>query len=134
MRIADTQLALALSELMGDKAFPVERLGQALRQFLVRKRLTKRTGKILRALEMETNRHASVVLVQATLAHRPTVALKETIKKKATELFGDNHTQTQVSFREDLSLLGGVRLETGSVRYDFSLHRSLTELRKSLSH
>lgn len=134
MRIADTQLALALSELMGDKAFPVERFGQVLRQFLVRKRLTKRTGKILRALETETDKRAGIVLVQATLTHPPTDSVKEMIQRKATELFGDNHTQTQVSFREDPSLLGGVRLETGSVRYDFSLHRSLTELRKSLSH
>lgn len=134
MRIAETQLAWALSELTEDKAFSAESLGQALRQFLVRKRLTKRTRKILRAFETETNKRAGVVLVQATLAHLPTAAVKEVIEKKAAELFGDQHTQTKLSFHTDPHLLGGVRLETASVRYDFSLNRSLTELRKSLSH
>ena len=100
---------------------------------MIRRRLTKRTGKILRALELYEEEESGQVTVHATTAHTLTPQAKQAIEEKVETLLGKEGNKTRVIFHEDRKVLGGVKLETKNSRYDFSLKRSLDELRKSLS-
>lgn len=133
MRIAEVQLARAIHELSLSKNLGGSELGKAVRSFLIRRRLTKRTGKILRALELYEEEESGKVTVHATTAHTLTPQAKHVIEEKVETLLGKESNKTRVIFHEDKKVLGGVKLETGNSRYDFSLSRSLDELRKSLS-
>lgn len=130
--MAETQLVRAIGELSTEKQLHGKDLAKAVKSFLVRKRLTKRVGKIVRALATYEANVAQLIPVQATTAHHPTRGLQETIEAKAQELFGGKGEKTKVTFQEDKTLLGGVRLETRDTRYDFSLSRTLLDVRKSL--
>lgn len=133
MRIAETQLVRAIHELAATKAAHVPELSQAVKRFLSRHRLTKRTGKLLRLLEAYEEDVAQTVTVQAKVAHQTSPALQQVIKQKAEVLFGTGEKKTNVTFHTDPTLLGGVRLETRDSAYDFSLKRSLKEIRKSFA-
>ncbi|TXG77279.1 hypothetical protein E6Q11_02990 [Candidatus Dojkabacteria bacterium] len=131
MRIAETQLVRAVAELR-EKGQTSSELSRALMLFLQRKRLMKHAAKILRSLEEYTAQQAGLVRVEATSARPLSEAVKHQVQKKAEELFGGKDTKTAVHFREDPQLLGGVKLETNTTRYDFSLGRTLLDLHKSL--
>ncbi len=133
MRIAETQLVRAVGELDTAGVMSPHDLAQAVKQFLMRKRLLKRTGKIVRALERYEEEAQGVVRVQATTAHPLSRETAEFIQKKAETLLAPGKEKVTLSYHEDKMLLGGVRLETADTRYDFSLQRALQELRKSLS-
>ncbi len=132
MRIAEAQLVRAVGELEKAGTMSSRDLSQVVKQFLVRKRLLKRTGKIVRALERYEEETTGVVTVKATTAHPLSPATEELIKKKAETLLAPGKEKIKISFHEDRALLGGVRLETTDTRYDFSLKRAFKELRKSL--
>lgn len=131
MRIAEAQLVRAIGELSQEKKIGEQTLLQSVKQFLMRKRLTKRIGKVVRALEAYEAETDHVVQVQATTAHALSHEAKKNIEVKAEELFGGKEKKTKVTFHEDKALIGGVRLETTNTRYDFSLSRTLLDLRKS---
>lgn len=133
MRIAEAQLARAIHELAISKTLSLPVLSQSVRQFLWRKRLTKRMGKFLRVLEAYEEEMAQLVTVKASTAHKLTAEAQHVIQQKAASLFGSETKTTHVTFHTDPTLLGGVRLETRDRCYDFSLKRSLDEVRKSFS-
>lgn len=133
MRIAEAQLVRAIGELSHTKSMGTAELSKAVKKFLIRRRLTKRTGKILRALELYEDEEKGQVVVQATTAHPLSPEAKRAVEEKVATLFGKEREKTQVVFHEDKAIIGGVKLETRDSRYDFSLGRSLDELRKSLS-
>ncbi len=133
MRIAEAQLVRAIHELSLEKGLGAGELGKALKNFLIRKRLTKRAGKVLRMLESYEDEQEGRVTVQATTAYVPTIETKHAIEKQVSALFGKEGEKAKIVFHEDREILGGVRLETGNSRYDFSLSRLLNELRKSFS-
>ncbi len=133
MRIAEAQLVRAIYELAEAKTLSEKELSLAVKSFLARKRLAKRTGKVLRALEAEREERNNLVMVHATMAHALSREAEESIQAKAEELFGKEGRKTITTFHESPKLLGGVRLETQNTRYDFSLTRTLVELHKSFA-
>ncbi len=133
MRIAEAQLVRAIGELSHTKSMGTIELSKTVKKFLIRRRLTKRTRKILRALELYEDEEKGKVVVQATTARPLSPETKRVVEEKVVTLFGKGKEKTQVVFHEDKTIIGGVRLETRDSRYDFSLNRSLDELRKSLS-
>ena len=134
MRIAEAQFVRAVSELEEAQVLSPRQLAQAVKQFLARKRLLRRSGKIMRALEQYEEGQSGVVTVQVTSHQALSESTKEVVRKKAEALFAPGKDQVKLVFHEDPKLLGGVRLETLNTRYDFSLTRTLQELRKSLSN
>lgn len=132
MRIAEAQLARAIGMLEEAGAMSGAELAQAIRQFMTRKRLLKRSTKMARAMEVYEQARTRVVPVRVTVSHAFPVELKHTLEEQAQALLGSEREKVAVTFYEDKSLLGGVKFETDDTRYDFSLARSLHQLRKSL--
>ncbi len=132
MRIAEAQLVRAAGELAKEGKIGGADLIRSVTSFLKRKRLTRRIGKIERALdqyiEQESNTVKATVITARTLseAERTTVALE------AATLLGKQEKKITLDFREDPSLIGGIRIETADTRYDRSVSRALRELHKSL--
>lgn len=131
MRIAETQLVRAVEQLREEGMTPHE-LSRALMRFLQRKHLMKRSTKILRSLETYTLEQAGRVMVDATIAHAPSDTIKQQVEEKAEALFGGKGKKVKVTFHQNPQLIGGVRLETTTTRYDFSLRRTIIDLHKSL--
>lgn len=132
--MAEAQLVRAIGELETGKQMSARELAQAVKAFLTRKRLLRRTGKIMRALDRYEAAQAGIVLVTVTSAHSLGESTKEVIKKKAEALLAPGRDKVKLDFEEDPKLLGGVRLETTDTRYDFSLKRALNQLGKSLAN
>ncbi len=132
MRIAEAQLVRAAGELHKAGVVAGVDLASAFGQFLRRKRLGRRSGKILRALDAYVESESGVIAVLATSARPLSPAEQKQVETSAASLLGKPGRQVAIEFCEDPSVIGGLRLETSDVRYDSTIARGLRELHKSL--
>ncbi|MFZ1655021.1 MAG: F0F1 ATP synthase subunit delta [Candidatus Moraniibacteriota bacterium] len=132
MRIVDAQLARAVGELHAEGQLNENELISAFVQFLRRKRLTRRTGKISRALEAYVTTVSGTERVIATTSRPLDPTWQGHITAAAARLLGKPDEKVALEFREDATLIGGLRLETVDTRYDCSVARALRELHKLL--
>ena len=132
MGIAEAQLVRAVGELQKEGKFSDKELRAALGKFIRRRRLSRRTGKISRALDAYTEAESGVLSVVATSAHPLTETEQKFVILKAAGLLGKPGSEVNVIFSEDPALVGGIRLETTDTRYDATITRAIKELRKSL--
>lgn len=133
MRIAEAQLVRAAGELQKEGVVAGAGLADAFGRFLRRKRLGRRAGKILRALDAYVEIESGVIAVTATSARPLSPAERTRVETSAAALLGQAGRQVAIEFREDPSVIGGVRLETSDTRYDSTVARGLRELHTSLT-
>lgn len=132
MRLVPSHIAEALIELEESRALSPKQASESLRAFLSRKRSLRLLPAITSAVESALSLRRREVAVGATIAHPVDAATRELITREAAERFGQSGEKVVVTFHEDPALLGGVRLATQDVQYDFSLGRRLQELRSHL--
>ncbi len=132
MRIVDAQLARAVSELSIEGGFQGRELAAALVWFLRRQRLTRRAGKISRAIETYSETVSGTQRAVASTAYPLDTDARQRISEAAPGLLGRPSGSVAIEFREDPTIIGGLRLETVDMRYDSSVARALRELHKSL--
>lgn len=132
MRIAEAQLVRAAGELQKEGVVAGPGLARAFGRFLRRKRLGRRAGKILRALDAYIEAESGVIAVTATSARPLSLDERKQIENSAAALLGKAGSQVAIEFREDPTVIGGLRLETSDMRYDSTVARGLRELRTSL--
>ncbi|MEP7162320.1 MAG: F0F1 ATP synthase subunit delta [Candidatus Moraniibacteriota bacterium] len=130
MRISERQLAEAVAELLQEKKETKELVFQNLIAFLRRKRLLRRTGKIVESLEKYLNEKEGRLPVIVTTATALSSAEQNKVEKEARMLFPGK--KLMLTFREKAALLGGIRIETENTRYDATLSRSLEKLAQTL--
>lgn len=132
MRIAEAQLVRAAGELAKEGVLKSSEIAESVIRLLRRRRMSRRLGKVERALTTYTEQESKVLSVLVTSARDLEGAEREEIAKKATMLLGKSDWKAVLEFRVDPSLIGGFRIETSDVRYDQSVSRALRELHKSL--
>ncbi len=132
MRIAEAQLVRAAGELQKEGVVTGTNLASALARFLRRRRLSRRAGKVLRALEAYAEAESGVIGVVATTARSLSESERKEVEASAAALLGRAGRQVVIEFREDPAVIGGLRLETSDTRYDSTVARALRELRTSL--
>lgn len=111
---------------------PADTLAASLIALLRRKRLLRAAPKVLRALHTLRAKQDRRIEVTATVARTLSPRATQLVEAKAQELFGDDQSSVTVTFHTDALLFGGVRLATQDAQYDFSLGRTLHELRTQL--
>lgn len=131
MRLLPTKIAEAVLDLDRD-GLKGSDLAKSLTDFLRRKRSLKLLSPTIRALERALGEREGRVTVQVTSAQALDRELQVLVRNKAQTLFGQDGKQVEAFFHEDRSLLGGVRLATEDTQYDFSLNRTLKELKRQL--
>jgi len=132
MRIAEAQLVRAAGELQKEGVIAGTDLARAFACFLHQKRLSRRAGKILRALDQYVEKESGVVAATATSARALSDSERQRVVATAAELLGNPGRQVAIEFCEDPGVIGGLRLETGDTRYDATVARAIRELRSSL--
>ncbi len=132
MRIAEAQLVKAVDELQREGQLVGTELAAAFAKFLRRKRLSRRVGKIGRALDTYAEQSSGVLSVTATSARALSVSERQRVEEAAAQLLGQPEHGVAIEFREETDLIGGLRLETTNTRLDGTVARALKELRKSL--
>lgn len=132
MRIAEAQLVRAAGELQKEGVVAGLSLASAFGRFLRRKRLGRRAGKILRALDAYVESESGIIAVTATSARPLSLAERKQVEASAAALLGKAGHQVAIEFREDPTVIGGLRLETSDTRYDSTVARGLRELHTSL--
>lgn len=132
MRIAEAQLVRAAGELAQAGSLKGGEIAQSIMQLLRRKRMNRRLGKVERALARYVEQESRTLSVLVTSARALETTERAEIEKQATTLLGKSDWQATFEFREDPSLIGGIRIETADMRYDQSVSRALRELHKSL--
>jgi F0F1-type ATP synthase delta subunit len=132
MRIAEAQLARAVYELAKEDKIRREAVILATLGLLRRRKFARRTGKLVRALEEYVERETRSISVTITTAFAADAARRTVLEKLAERLFRREGERLALSFAEDRTAIGGPRLESRDVRYDFSLARTLSRLRKTL--
>lgn len=133
MRIAEAQLVRAAGELQKEGVVTGAGLAQAFGRFLRRKRFGRRVGKILRALDTYVESESGMIAVTATTARPLSNTERKRVEVSAAALLGKTGRQVVLEFREDLAVIGGLRLETSDTRYDSTVARGLRELHMSLT-
>lgn len=133
MRIAEAQLVRAAGELQKEGVVTGAGLASAFGRFLRRKRLGRRAGKVLRALDAYVESESGVIAVRVTTARSLSEAQRKQIEVSATGLLGKPGRQVAIEFHEDPAVIGGFRLETNDTRYDCTVARGLRELHTSLT-
>lgn len=132
MRIAEAQLAKAVSELQKEGQIAAGELVQAFAAFIRRRKLARRAGKISRALDAQAEVESGTVRVVVTSARSLSAVERKRINTAASDLLGKSGRQAVIEFREDATVIGGVRLETSDSQYDATVARAVRELHKSL--
>lgn len=132
MRIAEAQLVRAAGELQKEGKLVGAELASAFAKLIRRRKLSRRTGKISRALDAYVEAESGIIAVIATTAQALSEADRKRVTEAAGRLLGKSRSKVSIEFREDTALLGGIRLETADICYDASVARALKELRKSL--
>lgn len=132
MRIAEAQLVRAAGELQKEGVVVGADLALAFGRFLRRKRLGRRAGKILRALDSYVEGASGIMAVTVTSARPLSDAERNQIEVSAAKLLGKDGCRVVIEFREDPTVIGGIRLETSDTRYDSTVARGLRELHTSL--
>lgn len=133
MRIAEAQLVRAAGELQKEGVVAGAGLASAFGRFIRRKRLGRRAGKILRALDAYVEAESGIIAVTATSARPLSDAERKRVEASAAVLLGQTGRQVALEFREDPAAIGGLRLETSDARYDSTIARALRELHTSLT-
>lgn len=133
MRIAEAQLVRAAGELQKEGVVAGPGLASAFGRFLRRKRLGRRAGKILRALDVYVESVSGVIAVTATSARPLSLEERKQIEASAAVLLGKDGQKVRIEFCEDPAVIGGLRLETRDTRYDSTVARGLRELHTSLT-
>ncbi len=132
MRIAEAQLVRAAGELQKEGVVVGADLALAFGRFLRRKRLGRRAGKILRALDSYVEGASGIMAVTVTSARPLSDAERNQIEASAAKLLGKDGCRVVIAFCEDPTVIGGIRLETSDTRYDSTVARGLRELHTSL--
>lgn len=132
MRLVPTHIAAALIELEESRTLSSKQAVASLVAYLSRKRSLHLLPRITSAVERMLARRHRQVSVVATTARPVDVATHKLITREAQERFAQAGETVTVDFQEDRSLLGGVRLSTEDIQYDFTLGRRLRELRSQL--
>ena len=132
MRIAEVQLVRAAGELQKEGVRAGSDLANAFGRFLRRKRLGRRAGKILRALDAYVESESGSIAVTATSVRPLSLAERKQVEVSAAALLGKTGHQVAIEFRENSTVIGGIRLETSDTRYDSTVARGLRELHTSL--
>lgn len=132
MRMAEAQLVRAAGELAKEGKLSGAELVRSVTNFLKRKRLTRRVGKITRALDQYIEEESNTVNGIVTSARALSDVERRAVESEAATLLGKQEKKVTLEFREDSSLIGGIRIETADTRYDRSVSRALRELHKSL--
>lgn len=132
MRIAALQLVQAANELHEEGKLSVADLRTSFAHFLERRKGLRRAGKMERALEHLAEKTSGIIRVSATSAAPLGPTERTLATSEAARLLGLPAGQLAIEFREDPAVIGGIRFETQDWRYDHTLSRALSELRKSL--
>ena len=132
MRIAEAQLVRAAGELSKEGVLKTSEIAEAVMRLLKRKRMSRRIGKVERALDVYTEKMSETLAVLVTSARPLEPGEQAEIEKKATTLLGKSDWKAALEFKVDPSLIGGLRIETRDTRYDQSIFRALRELHKSM--
>lgn len=130
MRLSETQIVRAVTDLLKEKKGSEERLLQNVMGFLKKKRLLRNHRKIVAALEREIDGSEGRVRVTVLSARTLESSEQMLVKEKVVELFPGK--KTELRYREKPNLIGGISLETDDVRYDATLSRALRLLSQSL--
>lgn len=133
MRIAEAQLVRAAGELQKEGVVSGPALAGAFGRFLRRKRLVRRSGRIVRALDAYAETESGIVAVTATSARPLSESEQKRVETTAAELLGKSGQRVAIEFREDSAVIGGLRLETSDTRYDSTIARGLRKLHTSLT-
>ncbi len=132
MRIAEAQLVRAAGELAKEGTLKGSEIARSIMRLLRRKRMSRRLGKVERALGLYSEEESRTLSVLVTSARTLEAAVRAEIENQATTLLGKSDWKATLEFREDPKLIGGIRIETADMRYDQSVSRALGELHKSL--
>lgn len=132
MRIAEAQLVRAVGELQKEGGVTDRDLADVFGRFLRLKRLGRRAGKILRALDAYVETESGILAITATSARPLSPTERQQVAASAAGLLGKTGCQVAIEFREEPVVIGGIRLETSGVRYDATIARSLQTLHTSL--
>ncbi|MFZ1627001.1 MAG: F0F1 ATP synthase subunit delta [Candidatus Moraniibacteriota bacterium] len=132
MRIAEAQLVRAAGELAKEGSLKGSEIARSVIELLRRKRMSRRLGKVERSLSLYVEQESRTLSVLVTSARVLEAAERSEIEKQATAFLGKSDWKAALEFREDSSLIGGIRIETADTCYDQSVSRALRELHKSL--
>jgi len=108
-------------------------LSEILRNFLfviLEHSRLKRLDELVEAYQEVLDERAGVARVAVRSSHPLTSSTRERLKRAMSEITGRT---VKFSYEVDEDLLGGVRLQLGSVVYDGSIQTELEELRRQLA-
>ncbi len=131
MRLLPTKIAAAVLALEAEGVGAGD-LTKNLVAFLRRKRSLRLLVPTKRSLERLIDEQEGKRRVTAIVPQQLEKTIQDMIRGKAQSLFGGAGKEVELTFQEDPQLIGGIRILTEDTQYDFSLSRSLKELKRQL--
>lgn len=130
MRLTETQIVRAVTELIREKKVEDVDLIENVVGFLKKRRLLGSERKIIAALEREIDRMENRVRVTVLSARTLDARERTQVSERLAVLFPKKKLELQ--YREKSDLIGGIAFETDDIRYDATLSRSLQLLSHQL--
>lgn len=131
MRVSEQQIARACIELLREKKLNPHEVSRAVWGFLSKKRWIYRGERILSEIHRAVNIDQGVIPVSITSIRVLSDSEKIEIEQVITRFFP--RQKILCTWKENTNLVGGVVIETESMRYDISLRAVLRKLSHSYS-